>query len=75
MTMTLPSNLRHLRKKKKLTQVAFSRKIQIELKRYAKWEEGRAEPDIASLITLSKVHHVSIDRMLKCDLSVQPHFT
>jgi len=65
----LPANLKALRKLSNLSQTKFSELIELEQKRYAKWEEGRCQPDIDSIIKIASTHKVSIDDLLMKNLS------
>jgi transcriptional regulator with XRE-family HTH domain len=58
------ANIKKLRKESKLTQVAFAEKINVELKRYQKWEEGRSQPDIDNIVAIAKAHEISIDQLI-----------
>jgi transcriptional regulator with XRE-family HTH domain len=61
------SNIKVLRLRRKLTQKSFSEKIGVELKRYAKWEEGRSQPDIDNIEAIATVHMISVDQLLHFD--------
>ena len=65
----LKHNLRFLRKKSNFTQCQFSDLIDIPLKRYQSWEEGRAEPCIDNLISIAEVSNISLDELLIKDLA------
>jgi len=58
------ANTKILRIKAKLTQKQFSEKIGVEIKRYAKWEEGRSQPDIDNIEAIAFAHQISIDELL-----------
>lgn len=58
------ANAKILRIKAKLTQKQFSEKIGVEIKRYAKWEEGRSQPDIDNIEAIAVAHQISIDQLL-----------
>ena len=65
----LPANLKALRKKTNLSQTKFSELIELQQKRYAKWEEGRCQPDIDSLISIANAHGVKLDDLLTKNLA------
>lgn len=65
------SNIRKLRKNMNLSQREFSKKIGVELKRYAKWEEGRSQPDIDNIELISKAHNITLDQLITTDLFCQ----
>ena len=58
------ANTKILRIKAKLTQKQFSEKIGVEIKRYAKWEEGRSQPDIDNIEAIAVAHQISVDQLL-----------
>lgn len=64
----LSTNIKFLRSRLKLSQAKFSEKIEVEQKRYAKWEEGRCQPDIDNLIALARIHKVTLDKLLTKNL-------
>ena len=57
--MEFSSNLRLKRKQFRLTQKKASALIGVDVKRYAKWEEGKSEPSIR--------HHVKICEVFRVD--------
>jgi len=61
------SNIKVLRLGRRLTQKSFSEKIGVEIKRYAKWEEERSQPDIDNLESIASFHNISVDQLLKFD--------
>ena len=64
----LYTNARTLRQKTKLSQREFSKKIGVEEKRYASWEQGRVQPDIDNIEAIAKAHKITIDQLLNEDL-------
>lgn len=62
-------NLRHIRKLNDWSQEQLSIELDITRARVGSYEEGRSEPGIEALIHISKVLHVSIDNLLKHDLT------
>lgn len=63
------TNIRHLRKLKGLTQEQFANEVNITRSRVSSYEEGRSEPSIAFLITISDYFKLPIDVLVKNDLS------
>ncbi|WP_299157775.1 helix-turn-helix domain-containing protein [uncultured Tenacibaculum sp.] len=63
------TNIRHLRKLKGLTQEQFANEVNITRSRVSSYEEGRSEPSIAFLITISEYFKLPIDVLVKNDLS------
>ncbi len=64
----LSDNLRYLRIANKLSQKGFSDKISLNRPRYAKYEEGGAEPPLEILMQIASYYHISIDLLLHVDL-------
>lgn len=65
------SNIKILRQQSKLSQSGISDKIEVEAKRYAKWEEGRAQPDIDNIIAIAEAYGISLDKLLRIDLKTK----
>jgi len=57
-------NLKALRKISGLTQKDVAKKLNVVESCYANWEQGRTEPSISTLRTLSKIFNISIDEMI-----------
>jgi transcriptional regulator with XRE-family HTH domain len=68
----ISDNLRILRKIKNVSQEVAADDLGIPRSRFASWEEGRAEPPCAMLISLSDYYHVSIDALLRGNFSRTP---
>ncbi|MEZ0485117.1 helix-turn-helix domain-containing protein [Fibrella aquatica] len=67
--MTLVSNnIKYLRKLNGLTQEQFSQRIGIKRSLLGAYEEGRANPNWNTLITIAKLFNTSVDQLLKQDL-------
>jgi len=66
-------NLVFFRQMKKLTQQQVAEKISVARSSVAAYEEGRANPNIDTLIKLSDLFGVTIDDMLRIKFKV--HFT
>lgn len=62
-------NLKNLRKKHKMSQEALAEKLGVSRQAVAKWENGDALPDIINCEKLSEIYKVSIDDLVKYDLS------
>lgn len=63
------ANTKILRIKAKLTQKQFSEKIGVEIKRYAKWEEGRSQPDIDNIAKIANAHEINLDTLFNFDFT------
>jgi transcriptional regulator with XRE-family HTH domain len=68
--MTLiSSNIKFLRKQQGLTQEQFAEKIGIKRSLVGAYEEGRAEPGLNYLLTMSKLFSTTVDNLISVDLS------
>lgn len=65
----IAKNIRVLRGIRKLSQEQLAIQLDIPRSRIGSYEEGRAEPPCALLIQLSDFFHVSIDALVRADLS------
>lgn len=64
----VPQNMKYLRKLHGLTQDKFARKLGIKRPSVGAYEEGRANPPLDVLKTMSRLFSVSVDDLLKKDL-------
>ncbi|HSH67929.1 MAG TPA: helix-turn-helix domain-containing protein [Bacteroidia bacterium] len=65
----IAKNIRVLRGIKKISQEQLAAELDIPRSRIGSYEEGRAEPSCSFLIQLSDFFHVSIDALIRGDLS------
>ena len=70
--MTLGRRLAFYRKKQALTQGQLGEKLNISAQAISKWENDQAEPDVATLIQLSKILGVTFDELLTGTESAPP---
>ena len=63
------SNIRHLRSLKGVTQEQFAQKLNVSRSRISSYEENRAIPPIDFLIEISNFFKISLDILIKNDLS------
>lgn len=61
----LPNNLKSLRNQKGYTQSKVAEKLDIPLKRYQAWEEGRSEPHSEMLLAIARLYDITVDELLK----------
>lgn len=66
-------NILYLRKKRKLTQAEMPDLTGVSRVTWSNYENGNTEPDIATLLNISKAFNVSIDYILKEDLALNVH--
>lgn len=62
--MTLGQRLAFYRKKQALTQGQLGEQLNISAQAISKWENDQAEPDVTTLIQLSKILNVSLDELM-----------
>lgn len=67
--MKISKNIAHLRKIKGISQEIMADNLGITRSRLSSWEESRASPPIELLIQLSEYFNVSIDSLIKVDLT------
>ena len=60
----LGNKLFELRKRTNLSQEEFADKIGVSRQAVSKWERGEALPDTDNLITIAKLHGVSLDELI-----------
>ena len=65
----ISNNIKHIRNLKGLTQEQFALKLNVSRSRISSYEENRAIPPIEFLIELSDLFNISIDILVKNDLS------
>jgi len=64
----LSTNLKYLRKQQNLTQVQLAEKLEIKRSLIGAYEEGRAEPKLATLVKMAQVFQLSVDELIHPDL-------
>lgn len=62
------TNLKFLRKQLGLTQSQLAEKLSIKRSLIGAYEEGRAEPKLSTLVTISKLFNISLDVLITTDL-------
>ncbi|MBX2953896.1 MAG: LexA family transcriptional regulator [Leadbetterella sp.] len=68
----LSDNMRYLRARMGMSQQAVADQLVITRGRYAKYEDGMAEPPIELLVKISRYFHVSIDLLVSVDIRRVP---
>jgi len=71
----ITKNIKHLRHLKGLTQEQFADELKVSRSRIGSYEEGRSEPPISMLITLSTYFNIPIDILIKNDLTKAKDFS
>lgn len=70
--MTLGQRIAFYRKKQVLTQAQLGEQLNISAQAISKWENDQAEPDITTLIQLSKILKVTLNELLTGQTPVAP---
>lgn len=70
--MHLGSNLKHLRKRKRRTQDDVANAVRVPRPTYSGYENNVASPGLETLVKLSDYFGVSIDSLIRLDLSLMP---
>ena len=65
----ISSNIKHLRQIKKWSQEQLANALDSSRAKIGSYEEERCDPPMDTLIKISNLFHVSIDALVKCDLS------
>lgn len=63
------ANIRHLRKNAGYTQAQLADKLDIKRSLVGAYEEGRAEPKLATLVNISRLFGITLDDLITKDLS------
>ncbi|AOW20749.1 helix-turn-helix domain-containing protein [Urechidicola croceus] len=66
----LSKNIRHIRTLKGLSQEVLAEDLKVTRSRISSYEESRAKPPINFLLDLSDYFEISIDTLVKNDLSI-----
>ncbi len=69
MNIEIANRLVELRKKNNLSQEELAAKLGLSRQAVSKWERAEASPDTDNLICLAKIYGVSLDELLKTDVS------
>ncbi len=66
----IAKNIQHLRKLRSITQEQLANDLEVTRSRIGSYEEGRSEPSIEMLISLSNYYNLPIDALIRHDLSL-----
>ena len=64
MENNLAENIRSFRKSMGFTQEQLAERLGITLAAVSKWERGTSEPDLAYIMDLAEIFHVSVDALI-----------
>lgn len=68
--MYIAKNLQYLRKREKITQEDLAEKLNVSRQSVSKWETGEAYPETEKLLALCELFDVSLDGLMRTDLTV-----
>ena len=68
--MTFNEKLRECREEAGLTQDDIAERLSLTRQAISKWERGINEPDIETIVQLADIYNVTIDQLLRADLSI-----
>lgn len=71
-TIHLPSNLKHMRSRRGVSQDVVATALDIKRSSYIGYENGTAEPALGLLVRMSRYYRVPLDQLLTEDLSAMP---
>jgi len=71
----LAKNLIHLRTQKKYSQAFLAEELEITRSRISSYEDGRSLPSLDFLIKISEYYNITVDILLKIDLTIQKDLT
>lgn len=69
--MAFAENLQYLRKAHKMTQEELADALQVSRQSVSKWENGEAYPETEKLIALCNLFDVSLDALVRGDLTAE----
>lgn len=72
--MSFAENLQYLRKRNRITQEELADFLQVSRQSVSKWETGEAYPETEKLIALCDKFGVTLDALLRGDLTVQSEY-
>lgn len=65
----LGSNIKALRKKSGLTQTQLAEELGVQRTMISAYEDGRSEPRLSTLLTLTNIFDVSMDELTSWDIA------
>ncbi|MGF2053428.1 helix-turn-helix domain-containing protein [Vagococcus fluvialis] len=68
--MNIAETIKVNRKQMKLTQDELAEKIHVSRQTISSWENSKSLPDVTSLVLLSDVYQISLDELIKGDISM-----
>ena len=68
--MELGKQIKKCRQDAKLTQEELDERIYVSRQTVSNWENDKSYPDVNSLVLLSEVFRVSLDKLIKGDIDM-----
>ena len=68
--MTFSEKLKECREESGLSQNDIAEKLSISRQAVSKWERSINEPDIETIVRLADIYDITIDQLLRTDLSI-----
>lgn len=65
--MTFADKLTMLRRSRGYSQEALAERLEVSRQAVSKWETGQSEPEIASLLAVSRLFQVTVDYLIRSD--------
>lgn len=72
--MNFGKQIKSARESNNLTQEDVAQKLHLSRKTISSWETGRSYPDIATLVDLSDIYRISLDKLLREDSTMIKHY-
>lgn len=72
--MDFGNKIKSVRQDKGLTQKDIAEKLHVSRKTISSWETGRSYPDIGTLVELSDIYQISLDKLLREDTTMIKHY-
>ncbi|GHP13254.1 transcriptional regulator [Lentilactobacillus fungorum] len=72
--MDFGSKIQSARQAKGLTQKEIADRLHVSRKTISSWETGRSYPDIGTLVKLSDIYQISLDKLLREDSTMIKHY-
>lgn len=67
--MYIASNIKTLRSRNGITQIAFAAMMAVEQSTVSNWEQGNRQPELEYIIKMADIFNVTIDDLIRKDMS------
>lgn len=68
--MNIGYKIKNAREENKLTQTQAAESLMVSRQTISNWENGKSLPDILSIIRMSELYKISLDELLKGDITM-----